>query len=251
MPLESFVWIGFAAFFVASLTAGLRLVVLWWRTRELPELLIGIGVLGIGPVGYGLMTMAQLSRAGHPELARWILAGALLAVCTGGFAKYVFNWRVYHPRQPLVRWIVWAAGLLLVSCYMTELFTSGFRNQPAQSAVNVARSTLLIGCLLWGSAEALVYWRKMRRRLRLGLADPVVTNRFFLWGLGAGAAGMGTAVGIIAQLVTGLPPLQMPWITLSSSLHGLTAAVALWLAFVPNQAYLKFIEARVRRRADA
>jgi hypothetical protein len=52
--LESFVWVGFAAFFVASLTAGVRLVMLWRRTRELPELLIGIGVLGIGPVGYGL-----------------------------------------------------------------------------------------------------------------------------------------------------------------------------------------------------
>ena len=91
----------------------------------------------------------------------------------------------------------------------------------------------------------------MRRRLRLGLADPVVTNLFFLWGIGAGAAGLGTAIGTIAQLVTGLTPTQMPWITLSSSLHGLTAAVALWLAFVPNQTYLQFIEARARKRAGA
>lgn len=251
MPLESFVWVGFAAFFVASLTAGLRLVMLWWRTRRLPELLIGIGVLGIGPVGYGFMTMAQLSRTGHPELSRWLLGVAVLAVCTGAFAKYVFNWRVYHPRQALVRWIVWTSGLLLAGCYATELFTSGFQNQYAQSLGNLGRTALLIGCLLWGSAEALVYWRKMRRRLRLGLADPVVTNRFFLWGLGAGAAGVGTAVGMVAQIVTGLPAAQMPWLILSSSLHGLTAAVALWLAFVPNQAYLQFIEARARERAGA
>ena len=251
MPLESFVWVGFAAFFVASLTAGLRLVMLWWRTRELPELLIGIGVLCIGPVGFGLTTMAQLSRANSPELARWILGVALLATCMGAFAKCVFNWRVYHPRQPLVRWIVCAAGLLLAGCYATEFFTSGFRNQYLQSPANLGRSALLVGCLLWGSAEALVYWRKMRRRLRLGLADPVVTNRFFLWGIGAGAAGLGTAIGTIAQLITGLPPLQTPWITLSSSLHGLTAAVALWLAFVPNQAYLQFVEARARKRAGA
>ncbi len=249
--MESFIWVGFAAFFVASLTAGVRFVMLWWRTRELPELLIGIGVLGIGPVGFGLTTMAQLSRADHPELSRWILAVAMLAVCTGGFAKYVFNWRVYHPRQALVRGIVWAAGLLLLGFYATELFTSGFRNQDVQSPGNLGRSTLVIGCLLWGSAEALVYWRKMRRRLSLGLADPVVTNRFFLWGLGAGAAGLGTAVGTIAHLVTGLAPLQLSWITLSSSLHGLTAAVALWLAFVPNQAYVRFIEARARRRVSA
>jgi hypothetical protein len=136
--------------------------------------------------------------------------------------------------------------LLLVSCYATEFFTSGFRNQHAQSLGNLGRTTLLIGCLLWGSAEALVYWRKMRRRLRLGLADPIVTNRFFLWGLGAGAAGLGSTIGTVAQLVTGLPPLETPLVTLSSSLHGLTAAVAMWLAFMPNQAYLRFIEARAR-----
>ena len=42
--MESFVWVGFVAFFVASLSVGVRLVLLWGRTRQLPELLIGIGV---------------------------------------------------------------------------------------------------------------------------------------------------------------------------------------------------------------
>jgi hypothetical protein len=251
VPLESFVWVGFSAFFVASLTAGVRLVMLSWRTRRLPELLIGVGVLGIGPVGFGLVTTAELVQADSPEAARWILAVALLAVCAGAFAKYVFNWQVYHPRQKRVRWIVWTAGLLLAGCYAMEFFRSGFHSQDFESPANLGRSALLIGCLLWGSAEAFAYWRKMRRRLRLGLADPVVTNRFFLWGLGAGAAGVGSTIGTVAQLVTGLPPLETPLITLSSSLHGLTAAVAMWLAFMPNQAYLQFIEARARRRAGA
>jgi predicted membrane chloride channel (bestrophin family) len=31
---------------------------------------------------------------------------------------------------------------------------------------------------------------------------------------------------------------------LSSSLHGLTAAVAMWLAFVPNARYTRWIRAR-------
>lgn len=247
--MESFAWVGFVAFFVASLTAGVRLVMLWWRTRQLPELLIGIGVLGIGPVGFGLTVLAQLSRAGDPELSRRLLAVALLAVCTGSLAQYLFNWRVYHPRQELVRWIVYTAGLVLFSCYATELFTSGFRSHYYNNPANLGRSALTIGCLLWGSGEALAYWRKMRRRLRLGLADPIVTNRFLLWGIGAGAAGVGTTIGTAAQMVTGLAPSQIPWITLSSSLHGLTAAVAMWLAFVPNRAYLEFIEARAHRHA--
>jgi hypothetical protein len=35
--------------------------------------------------------------------------------------------------------------------------------------------------------ESFRYWRMLRRRLRLGLADPVVTNRFLLWGIWARA----------------------------------------------------------------
>ena len=46
--------LGFGCFFLVSLAVGLRLVLQWRRTRQLPELLIGIGVLGIGPVGFAL-----------------------------------------------------------------------------------------------------------------------------------------------------------------------------------------------------
>ena len=83
----------------------------------------------------------------------------------------------------------------------------------------------------------------MRRRMRLGLADPVVTNRFLLWGIGAGAAGVGSAVGGAVQWWTQLPPIELPWVMLSSSLHGLVAAMAMWLAFVPSAPYTRLIRA--------
>jgi hypothetical protein len=241
------VWIGFGAFFVSSLTVGVRLVRLWWRTRELPELLIGIGVLGIGPVGFGLATFAELQRAGNPELARGLFGVALLAVAAGVVAKYVFNWRVYHPTSGCVRALVWVACAGVVLCWLLELVGGSFQDPYRLGTTALARSCLQVGCLLWGSAEALRYWRVLRRRLRLGLTDPVVTNRFFLWGLGAGAAGLGSAIGVVAQLATGLSPLEVPAILLSSSLHGLTAAVAMWLAFLPTAGYRRMIESRAQR----
>ena len=72
---------GFIAFFLVSLTVGVRLLLLWRRTRQLPELLIGIGVLGIGPVGFGLqMAGAVRMQAGHdPELL--FLLGYFAAGC--------------------------------------------------------------------------------------------------------------------------------------------------------------------------
>jgi len=83
MDLQAFAWIGFAAFFVASLVCGVRLVALWHRNRELPELLIGLGVLGIGPVGFGFITIGQLVGAGRPGAAAVFLGlgGALAGTC--------------------------------------------------------------------------------------------------------------------------------------------------------------------------
>jgi len=242
--LESFVGVGFLAFFIASSVVGVRLLLLWWRTRELPELLIGLGVLGIGPVGFGFITVGELCVAGAPGLARILIGTGLAAMSLGSGAKYVFNWRVYHPESRGLRTLVVIACLLLAFCLAWEYWDTGFRTLVRPPRSYFLRIGLQVGCLLWGSGEALRYWDRMRRRVRLLLADPVVSNRFLLWGLGAGAAGVGSAVGGFMQCFTQLPPIELPWVMLSSSLHGLAAAVAMWLAFVPNARYTRWIRAR-------
>ena len=162
--VKLFVLAGFLAFFVASLTVGIRLVRLFTRTRKLPELLIGIGVLGIGPVGFGLATVGLVLGGSHPGLAQALFATAFLAVAIGAEAKYVFNWRVYHPRSPAARAVAWSAGIAFALVYAWDLATTGFADPYAVNAGYVVRSALQVGCLLWGAAEALVYWRRMRRR---------------------------------------------------------------------------------------
>jgi hypothetical protein len=244
MSMQSFAWIGFAAFLVASLTVGVRLVALWRRNGRLPELLIGLGVLGIGPVGFGFITFGQILHAEHAEVARVLYALGLLAASGGAFAKYVFNYKVYHSSKRTVKHLTWVAGAALLACFVGSWRASAFAAIHTIDTSYFFRTLLQIGCLLWGSTEALRYWRMMRRRMRLGLADAVVTNRFFLWGVGAGAAGIGTAVGFTAQLVIGRPPLEIPWVTLSSSMHGLVAAVAMWFAFLPSEGYRRFIQQR-------
>jgi hypothetical protein len=249
--VERFAWIGFIAFFIASFTVGVRLVALWWRNRELPELLIGLGVLGIGPIGFGCMTLGQIVHADHDTAARVIYAIGIFAASGGAFAKYIFNYTVYHPESEAVKHLVHGAGVALLVCFFGAWVTNGFLVIDNLGTSYVLRSVLQVGALLWGSIEALRYWRLMRRRTTLGLADPVVTNRFFMWGVGAGAAGVGTAVGVLAQMLIGRPPLEIPWVTLSSSMHGLVAAVALSLAFLPSEAYRRLLVERAEQRQRA
>ena len=236
---------GFLAFFVASLTVGVRLLLLWRRTRQLPELLIGIGVLGIGPVGFGAMMIGHtLIAQGAPLTGlapRVCFAIGYAMVFIGVTSKLVFNWRVYHPDVAWLRGVVALLSVVLCSIYLYFALVQRFIPAPKLDAVSLLQSGLQVAALLWGSFEALRYWRLMARRAAIGLADPVVMNRFLLWGIGAGAAGLGTGIGTVASYVTGVPSLQLPWVVMSSSAHGLIAAIAMSLAFLPPKSYLGFI----------
>ena len=247
--MGSWVAIGLIAFIVSSLVIGVRLLVLWHRTRQLPELLIACGILGIGPVGFAFTLAAMSSAETLPGLASPCFAAALLSTSGGAFAAAVFNWRVFRPDARGMRLVLGALALGFAFAFVWGATTSGFTEADATSPGVRLSTVLSTAVLLWGAAESLRYFAMMRRRTKLGLADPLVTNRFLLWGLGIGAAGVGSAISMTAQAVTGQHMLAVPWITASNSLHGFTAAVLMWVAFIPPGFYRRFIESRSRRLA--
>ena len=83
----------------------------------------------------------------------------------------------------------------------------------------------------------------MRRRLRLGLADPVVVNRFLLWATMALAVFTGIVLNTVA-LAMHVDILKSPLVLFGSSCTGLTQAVMLFLAFLPPRAYLAWVRSR-------
>lgn len=248
--MGAWVWVGFLAFFVVSLCVGVRLLWLWRQTRGLPELCIGIGVLGIGPVGFGFSLGGLVVAGSQPLLGSTLLGIGLAAISAGATAKYVFNWRVYHPESRALGGLAIAAAGVLLCLYGYEFAHGRFTRLGEPGVPFLVRTIVQVGCLLWGSAEALRWWRLMGRRVAIGLGDPVVANRFLMWGVGAGAAGLGSLVGSVAQFATGLPSLEMPWVTVSSSLHGLVAAVALWFAFLPPARYRAWLAGRAAPAAS-
>ena len=243
---------GFVAFLVSSLVIGIRLLVLWSRTRQLPELLIACGILGIGPVGFvftlvGTCLAARRFRrsppcAWQPPCSRLRREPSRRPSSTGGCSA---------PMCLGCASVVGVAGgplrrLLHLGGHLHGLhgpqrsWTSGFR----------PHSTLSTAILLWGAAESLRYYAMMRRRAKLGLADPLVTNRFLLWGLGIGAAGIGSAISVTAMVPS---PVSTCWRSPGSPpatrSTALTAAVLMWVAFIPPGFYRRFVESRSQQPA--
>jgi hypothetical protein len=245
--MEHLRWIGFGAFFVSSLVIGVRLLMLARRTGQIPELLIGLGVLGIGPLGYGL-TMLAFGVAGRfTILGATLMGSGSLAVFIGAVSQYLFVWYVFRRRARWARPVVYLAIALLAASYAGDILEYGLVNRARGGAWFWLGMGLRIFVLGWSSLESLLYWRRMRRRWHLGLADAVVRNRFLLWGVGAGSACIGSSVGAAVALLTGASSSSYPAAHLLLSAFGLVAAVAMWLAFQPPARYVR----RVRARAHA
>ena len=89
----------------------------------------------------------------------------------------------------------------------------------------------------WAAREAFRYHALLRRRLALGLADPVVTHQFLLWGVSAGSAFGSSAVSLFFTHVLGLSiaATVVPFVAIQLALF--TAAVCLWFAFFPPGFY--------------
>ncbi len=245
--MEYLRWIGFGAFFASSTMIGVRLLLLARKSGKLPEFLIGISVLGIGPFGYGL-SMLAFNLASHSlVLSATLMGSALLAMSIGSIAQYLFVWTVFRRTAVWARALFWMAVTLLLIGYVGDLVENGLVNRRNSGGWFWLGAMMRLSGLGWCALEALRYHRIMRRRLQLGLADPVVTESFRLWGLGAGAAFSGSLLAAGVRLLTGYGAAEIPTLNLVVSLFGLIAAIAMWLAFLPTPAYLRFVESRGRR----
>lgn len=235
--LAAVTWIG------ACFLIGLRLIVLAARTRETPELLIGVSFLlaGVASGGLSLLrSLAALDAATHV-----LLGSASIAFLHSGIALVAaFTWRVFRPgRLGAVLFALLAFALATGAA--GEIVNLDPRPNVSPTAwfwFSVTARTVVYG---WSTLEALRYWRLLRRRAQLGLADPLVTHRVLLWGIGS----LSITVLWLRVIFLGFaaPGALGQLGSFATTALILACAASFWLAFFPPAAYLR----HVRQRAAA
>lgn len=233
---------GLVAFLVSSLTVGLRLLYLGRRTRGVPELSIGAGFVVGAVVGYVPETIVLSTDVLTPAREELVLAVTQVAIRLAALSVLLFTWRVFRAQTPWAAAIVGALSLALLVSYLAFPSTRIYANSTAElfwyDLFAVARSA----CMAWGAFESLRYYARARRRLRIGLLDPLVANRFLLWGVGLTSITLLMASTLLASAV-GVDPAVAGWVLLES-LAGLVGAASIWLTFFPHPAYRRLVEAR-------
>lgn len=251
-PTRALAALGGLSFVLASLVLGARLLALAARTRQLPELCMGLALFLMGGLAYPLIMTARMAvRLGGPARLQ-VMALAILLMGAGSFAVGVFIWRVFRPGSRWARAAAIGAGVSMLACVALQIAGPGlaaaaFENRGLGFRLFQLHSGVLTA---WGAWESLRAWSRLRLRLRLGMADPVVCERVLLWGI----AQVASAIIGVTSTVAGFLGVNFAATAFGAAVTaplGLTAAFAMWLAFLPPAGYLRRVRARALPAAAA
>jgi len=239
-------------FTATIMTVGIRLIVLARRNRALPELLLGISLL----VGGTLGAIVEAAGMSGEAMLEPIVAGKLLAVGKAfgiiGASCHIFFIRiVFRPRAAWATALVAVTVATILSTYAAFWAVGTFSN--AQMPLPIFGIELAARCVgsIWLVVEASRYYSDMKRRVALGLSEPLVADRFRLWTI--------AAVAGLVLLATSVPPIIWPhgdaqWLELLIPVFaaaGVTSSVCYLLAFFPPAFYRRHVEKRFGVNAEA
>lgn len=224
--------LGFLAFAATSFVVGFRLLAIGWRTGQLPELTIGGSFVLAGGLGGLLGVIAARLEVLLDSPVQPVYAVSNLAVQAGVALLAFFTWRVFRPREAWARLLFQACGAGLAASFLGRIALGDFRADAASALAWLELGTR-IGVYSWALAETLREYAAARRRCAIGLAQPLVANRFLLWGIGLASI---LAIWLYsAALRASGRSADGSWLLMAGL--GFACAGALWLAFFPPAAY--------------
>jgi hypothetical protein len=225
---------------VLGLVLAMRLLRLAARTRSAPELVMGLYSLLVS-VGTMLFAATLNAMATGSAAARPLSAAYTLCIGLGAFALAIGIWRIFRPGEAWARGLAILAGVWLgaswILCQLPGRPILLADATPA-NALFVAGRFAVYAC---GAFEAFRYGAQLRKRVVLGLADPVSAHQIRLWGLAWTCVALIAGVPMVASSVFGMVLAQSS--VLLVGVAGLNAAawVCTWLAFFPPPAYQRWV----------
>jgi hypothetical protein len=221
------------------LIIGVRLLRLGQRTGESPERLLAASFLCMS-VSTGLYTLPNI--VGLESLWTPFNFAGRVVVIPYVVLLALFTQRVFRPDDRWGVWLVWATAAFMVTGVGGSALAGdweGFSIRSGWFALEWIGFTLPFA---WTAADTFVQFVQARRRVRLGLCDRLVCNRYLLWALFA-LFQVGLDVVILPQYAeyeaTG--QFTAKWDVIYGTC-GIASIVMIVLVFFPPALYRRWID---------
>jgi hypothetical protein len=235
----------FAAVFF--MIAGVRLIRLSFRTGEAPERLLGFyfALTGASYLGWVLPNIVALGPlAETTDYASWIV------YCIGVVPYLVFTRILFRPESRWPHWVV--AGCVLALALGTTVLTLNGDQYPGLSNPFywIQWAGYTVPCV-WMTIEAMRCRRDSVRRARIGLADPIVMNRYLLFAFFGGFQVLACLSDILLTIEYATNQAASESADLLLGSFELAGIAALWLTFFPPEKYLDWVNGSKRIADEA
>jgi hypothetical protein len=167
-------------------------------------------------ISFALFTRSVFRR--HDRWAAWLVAGIAICLIVGvAGSVWVGDWEGAHPLTNPWYWLEWGGG---------------------------------IAAPVWMGVEGFHHYHMARQRLRLGLCEPLVCNRFLLWGLSGMLWMTGELIAIAQNIGYEITQVWSSSVGLVVASLDLSAVGVMWLVFFPPTFYRNWIN-KLATVADA
>lgn len=232
----------YALVIVSNLTVGGLLLQRGRRNGALPELLLGAS-LALDGLEWLLWVLAVHTPALGTPLGNLLGVACRVGIVGHNFCLLAFTWYVFRRRSWAALGVVVCTSAVAVVSLLVGVALGdwmGYRSDRIWIWLETGAQQVAYG---WTLAESTLHYARMRRRAAHGLADPVVRNRMLLWATYGGASlcsGLTYLASIGVATYQGEYPLIFDAVM---SIASGSAALSLWLAFFPPQAYRRWLVA--------
>ena len=238
---------------IVSAIVGVKLILRSLDSRGVPELLAGLSYVAAPALGYPMCISAPMISDRAIAVPVYVTGEVFLV--SGCCCFFFFTVKVFRPGA---QWAIWSAAfgsavMVWSGVGITHAFLSSSNPQQVAELAKTPLAAMVLMLMLsyvWTALEGMRYYRMMRKRMALDLADAVVTNRFLLWGFSGltslawiSVSAFFLAIG--ANLGTDPIPVTV------TSAGGILNTVLMVLILMPPAAYVRWVERSARSGALA
>jgi hypothetical protein len=167
---------------------GFSLIRLSWQSQRPPDLLLGMSFFLWG-LSYACWQI-PIATANQPLTQPLFFAGRIFTHAgTIFFAS--FTWVEFRNHSRWAKYLVFAIAISLLVGVAASIAVGDWEGiRPISNAWWWVEWAASLVAMSWVGVEGFIEYPKARKRVQMGLCDPLVCNRFLIWGI----TGVATAI---------------------------------------------------------
>jgi hypothetical protein len=227
---------------------GMRFVRSGLRTGDVPEWLMATFFVGGVSLGYGSLLLVISFPDAPADVHQIWRTFSFLTIQSPAASIALFTWLVFRPADAWARWLAMALVCTIILHVLAVLAPSilgvGQLRLDASMPFFWIGSAVKAVCFVWACAESMRYFVLSRRRRALGLADPLVTNRFLLWAIWSGTAAIVLLLRVGSRVwldPISPDPALLRAMVIGQIVAGVGCFGAVWLTFSPPTLYRRLV----------